>query len=128
MPTELCLTLCDPMDCSPPGSSVHGIFQARILQWVAMSYSRESSQHRIEPTSAVSPALRGRFFNHCTTWEAQPLPRQKLIISGLEKQSFSLTPIWEWDFRWVDQTLAQSTRANRRCLFSKSEAIFFGRI
>ena len=36
------LTLCDPTDCSPPGSSVHGIFQARILEWVAISYSRGS--------------------------------------------------------------------------------------
>ena len=41
--TQSCLTLCDPMDSSPPGSSVHGISQARILEWVAMSYSRESS-------------------------------------------------------------------------------------
>ena len=36
-------TLCDPMDCSPPGSSVHGILQARILEWVAISFSRGSS-------------------------------------------------------------------------------------
>ena len=42
----LCLTLCDPMDCSLPGSSVHGIFQARILEWVAISFSREFSQTR----------------------------------------------------------------------------------
>ena len=41
--TQLCLTLCNPMDCSLPGSSVHGIFQARILEWVAMSFSRRSS-------------------------------------------------------------------------------------
>ena len=41
-----CLTLCDLMDCSPPGSSVHGIFQARILEWVATSFSRGSSQPR----------------------------------------------------------------------------------
>ena len=40
---QLCLTLCDPMDCSPPGSSVHGILQARILEWVAMPTSRGSS-------------------------------------------------------------------------------------
>ena len=39
-----CLTLCDPMDCSLPGSSVHGILQARILEWVAMSSSKGSSQ------------------------------------------------------------------------------------
>ena len=40
--TQLCLTLCDPTDCSPPGSSVHGIPQARILEWVAMPSSRGS--------------------------------------------------------------------------------------
>ena len=37
---QSCLTLCNPTDCSPPGSSFHGIFQARILEWVAISYSR----------------------------------------------------------------------------------------
>ena len=40
---QLCLTLCDPMDCNPPGSSVHGILQARILKWVAIPVSMESS-------------------------------------------------------------------------------------
>ena len=40
---QLCPTLCDPMNCSPPGSSVHEILQARILEWVAMPCSRESS-------------------------------------------------------------------------------------
>ena len=43
---QSCLTLCDPMDCSPPGFSVHGIMQARILEWVAMPSSRGSSQPR----------------------------------------------------------------------------------
>ena len=43
---QLCLTLCDLTDYSPPGSSVHGILQARILEWVAIPFSRESSQHR----------------------------------------------------------------------------------
>ena len=41
-----CLTLCDPTDCGPPGSSVHGILQGRILEWIAISFSRESSQPR----------------------------------------------------------------------------------
>ena len=44
--TKSCLTLCDPMNYSPPSSSVHGISQARILRWVAISFSRESSQSR----------------------------------------------------------------------------------
>ena len=43
---QLCLTLCDHMDCSLPGSSIHGIFQARGLQWVATSFSRGSSRPR----------------------------------------------------------------------------------
>ena len=43
---QSCLTLLDPMDCSPPGSSVHGILQARILEWVAIPFSRRSSQPR----------------------------------------------------------------------------------
>ena len=42
--TQSCPTLCDPMDCSPPGFSVHGILQARVLEWVAISFSRGSSQ------------------------------------------------------------------------------------
>ena len=41
--TQLCLTLCDPMDCSLPGFSVHGIFQARVLEWVAISFSRTNT-------------------------------------------------------------------------------------
>ena len=44
--TQSCPTLCHPMDCSPPGSSVHGIFQARILEWVDIPFSRGSSQPR----------------------------------------------------------------------------------
>ena len=52
--TQSCLTLCDPMDCSPPGSSVCEILQARILEWVAISFSRGSSGPGIEPRS---PAL-----------------------------------------------------------------------
>ena len=43
---QSCLTLCNPMDSSLPGSSAHGIFQARMLEWVAISYSRASSQSR----------------------------------------------------------------------------------
>ena len=43
---QLYLTRCDPMDCSPPGSSVHGILSARILEWVAMPSSRGSSRPR----------------------------------------------------------------------------------
>ena len=56
---QSCLTLCDPMDCTPPGSSVHGILQARMLEWVAMPSPRGSCQPRDQ--SRVSLAA-GRFF------------------------------------------------------------------
>ena len=52
-------TLCNPRDCSPPSSSVHGIFQARILEWVTISYSRGSSQPRDQ--SRVSCTAAGFF-------------------------------------------------------------------
>ena len=59
--------------CSPPGSSVHGIFQARVLEWVAISYLTESSRLLgTEPASLVSPALAGRFFTTSISGEAPP--------------------------------------------------------
>ena len=42
---QLCLTLSDPMDYSLPGSSIHGIFQARVLEWVAIAFSKERVEH-----------------------------------------------------------------------------------
>ena len=57
------------MHCSPPGSSVHGILQARILEWVDMPSSRDLPDLRTEPTSLLSPALAGKFFTTSTTWE-----------------------------------------------------------
>ena len=67
---QSCPTLWDPMGCSRPGSSVHGILQGRTLEWVAISSFRG-----IFPTQGLnphlrSPALVGRFFTANTTWEA----------------------------------------------------------
>ena len=61
---QSCSTLCDPMDCVLPGSSIHWILQARILEWIAMpSFSRGSSQPRDQTQgSLMSPALAGGFF------------------------------------------------------------------
>ena len=67
---QSCLTLCDPIDCSPPGSSVHGVLQARRLERVAMPSSRGSSWPRDPTESLRSPALAGRFFTTSATWEA----------------------------------------------------------
>ena len=62
---QSCPTLCDPLDYSPPGSSVHGILQAKILEWVTML-----PDPGIKPTSLMSPAPAGRFFTTSATWEA----------------------------------------------------------
>ena len=64
---QLCLTLCDPMDCSLPGISVHGILQARILEWVAIPFSRGSSQTR-DQTQVF--CIAGIFFTVWTSREA----------------------------------------------------------
>ena len=69
-PLQLCLTLCDPMDCSPPGSSVHGILQARIVGRVAPPSSRDLPDPGIELTSLMSPAFAGGFFHTSATREA----------------------------------------------------------
>ena len=57
MHAQPCPILCDPMDCSPPGSSVLGISQARILELVAISFSRDLPHLGINPTSSVPLAL-----------------------------------------------------------------------
>ena len=67
---QLCLTLYDLMDCSPPGSSVHGILQARILEWIACPPPGDLPDPGIKPASFMSLALAGRFFTTSTTWEA----------------------------------------------------------
>ena len=83
---QSCPTLCDPMNCSPPGSSVHGIFQARILRWVAILFSRESSQPW-DQTWVSCPS--GRFLTIWTSFHQGSLIRQKLGWILLERCLFS---------------------------------------
>ena len=80
---QSCPTLCDPVDCSPPGSSVHGILQARILEWVAISFSRGSSQPRDQ--THVS-----RIAGRCLS---SNLPSGHNITSGRTVQRFPLEKI-----------------------------------
>ena len=71
-------TLCNPKDCSPLGSSVHGILQTRILEWVAMSSSRGSSQPRDQIRVSCVSCIGSLILHHCATWEApkQEKPQQ----------------------------------------------------
>ena len=78
MCAQSCLTVRDPLDCSPPGSSVHEILQARILEWVVISYFRGSSQHRDQTMSLMSPALAGGFFTNIK------------VIVGAKNENFNI--------------------------------------
>ena len=66
--TQSCLILCDPMDCSPPGFSVHGIFQARILEWATIFFSKRSTQSRGQTWVFFIP---DRYF---TIWATREVP------------------------------------------------------
>ena len=71
---ELCPTLCNPVDCSLPGFSIHGILQARILEWVTISLSRGSSQPRDRTRVSL---IGGRRFN---LWATREAPNHKFIL------------------------------------------------
>ena len=70
MPAQSCPTLYDPIDCGLPVSSVHGIFQARKLKWVAIFYYRGSSWPRDRTRISCVFCIGSQVLNHCSTWEA----------------------------------------------------------
>ena len=79
MRAQSCPTLCNPMDCSLPGSSVQGIYQAKTLKWVAISYSRRSSKPRNPSISPAFPALADGFFT------TAPSGKSKLMLNYILK-------------------------------------------
>ena len=105
---ELYLTLCDPMDYSPPASSVHGILQARILEWVAIPFSRGSFQPR-GWTQVL--CIEGRFFTIWATKEAQEvgkyhgslLSAQQVVGAG---KSMYIQKPWHQQFGAVQWSIA----------------------
>ena len=98
-----CLTLCYHRECSPPGSSVHGILQARTLEWAATAFSRGSSwrRHRARVSRAAAglftaepprgPDVRGSWFYFCRTSKGKGLP-----VLNLHKSARLLPPKLEW--------------------------------
>ena len=104
---QSCPTLCDPMDCSPPGSAVHGILQARILEWVAISFSRGSSQTRDQAQIAC---IVGRLF---TVWvprwgmmaDSKCLREQSQLIPLINLFPFILGIIEEGKRHWTTALL-----------------------
>ena len=93
---QSCLTLCKSMDCSLPGSSVHGILQARILQWVFIPFSRESSW----PTDWTwISCTAGRFF---TIWATREAPNWQYIPIK-QQLHFPCLSLWQLPYYWVSQ-------------------------
>ena len=83
--TCTCLLSCvrlfyDPMDCSPPGFSIHGIFQARILEWIAIAFSRESFQPRDQACASRVSWITGRLFT------AEPLGKPNSTVFQFKKK------------------------------------------
>ena len=111
---ESCPALRAPMNCSQPGSSVHGILQARILEWVAMPSSRESSQPRGQ--TCIS-ALAGRFFT--TEPLGKPLLKEKEssrggqrdAVWGVLRPSLWALKVEEWAARQGKQVAFELERA-----------------
>ena len=87
---QSCLTLCDP---SPLGSSVHGILQARILEWVAISSSKGSSPPRDRTCISCVSCLWRQILYHCATWEALTSEPQTFILTGTLE-------MMEWNQPW----------------------------
>ena len=85
--TQLCPTLCDPVDCSLPGSSVHGIFQARVLEWGAISFSKRSSWPR--DWTQVSCIVRRCF----TIWATTEVTSPAFFLENL-----NYLDLWKWSF------------------------------
>ena len=91
--TQLPLTLCNPMDNRPPGSSVRGILQVRILEWVAISSSRDLPDPGIK---TVSPALAGGFF----TTEPPMALKEKYVLGKAGNRSSSRKVLGHTNMTW----------------------------
>ena len=87
---QSCLTLCNPVDQSPPGASVHGIFQARILKWVAISYSREIFLTQGSNSVSSISCIGRKILYYSATWEA--LTENNLLASS-RSQPFAYFPL-----------------------------------
>ena len=98
-------TLCDPMDCSPPGSSVHGISQARILPWVAISFSRRSSWTRYR----LCVSWTGRWIIYSwVTREALGIQRGQLIRDQCWGGGVKYGKIWTIFWDWLTIMISES--------------------
>ena len=115
---QSCLTLCDPIDGSPPGSPVPGILQARTLEWVAISFSnawkwkvKVKSLSRVQllatPWTAAYQASPSMGFSRQEYWSGLPLPsliwpyRILNIVIAASTKLWKITRVWRWKENWA---------------------------
>ena len=111
-----CLIICDPMDCSLPGFSVHGGPQERVLEWVACPPPGALPNPGLKPICLMSPTLARRFFSPSATWEAHIYPAKSKIDSYWEaamkhRESSPSMDLW-WPRGW-DRCGEGKTRGRR---------------
>ena len=112
---QSCLTLCDPMDCSPPGSSVHGILQAKILEWVACPPPDGLSNPGIKYHKHTAAAAAAKSFQSCPTLcdpidgspPGFPVPGT-LQARTLEWVAISFSNTWKWQGKWSRSVMSNS--------------------
>ena len=124
---QLCLTLCESPGCSPPGFSVHRIFQARILGWVPFPPPGESSWPRYRTYIFCASCIAGRFFTDWATWEAMVLVTSLLLLQApdLLRDSCSCYPpslaaLLPTSLVEIPSRLLELSFLSKTCLFSHS--------
>ena len=115
IPAHLYPNLCDPMDCSPSGSSIHGILQAKTLMWVAIPFSRGSSQLR--GWTQVS-CIAGRFFTIWATRKGSVLISNAMVGENRHAGIKQDIPSWFW----TDSTVRRYTS------LSNSENVYWSKV
>ena len=103
---------CDPMDCNPPGSSVRGIFQVRMLEWAAIFSSRDLPNPGIEPASPASTALVGRFFTTEPPGKADNSTCYHLRLLGVCSSNSEFANKQKGEFRRKIETSSSSRKIN----------------
>ena len=118
---QLCPTFCDLMDCSPPSFSVHGILQARILEWVVMPFSRGSSQPRDQTCVFHVSGIWGWVGTSLVAQTVKRLPtiRETQVWSlswedALEKGMATLPNILIWRILWTEEPVGLQSMGSQR--------------
>ena len=118
---QSCPILCDPIDCSPPGSSVHGILQANILECIAVSSSRDLPDPGIKLASLMSLALADGFFTTSATWEA--LWGMLGLLSTIESIIPNAPDLTMWEVQFPDTQPSLTTVTGQEPAWEESESL-----